>query len=249
MCSSDLEHFPKFLQHRNKQRLIEMQGQKLALQERVAKLEKEVDKPVLSEDEMRKQLLDQVKKDKESAATYERNAAALEQRIKGAEEELEKLESGGSAADSEDAKKYQKLQEKDAEMTEFIDKFEETMEKETQSVHDLGERIVQVLAHISKDLGRQDQLPSKEGFLDMQSEVAHKQRGLENSASTAERLEQEETMRKAEKDKIENLEHKISTELKTLNERSATMREELQRFGNIPQLREEAATKDRKSVV
>jgi hypothetical protein len=35
-------------------------------------------------------------------------------------------------------------------------------------------------------------------------------------------------MRKAEKDKIENLEHKISTELKTLNERSATMREELQ---------------------
>jgi len=121
----------------------------------------------------------------------------------------------------------------------------------------------QVLAHISKDLGRQDQLPSKEGFLDMQvplplahsaralptptrepyshqkkptgepyshqkkptgepyshqkkptgepyshqkeaylgrsgpdgevvrqSEVAHKQRGLENSTSTAERLEQ-----------------------------------------------------------
>jgi len=79
---------------RNKQRLIEMQGQKLALQERVAKLEKEVNKPVLSEAEMREQLLDQVKKDKESAATYERNAAALEQRIKSAEEELEKLESG-----------------------------------------------------------------------------------------------------------------------------------------------------------
>jgi len=54
------------------------------------------------------------------------------------------LAAGGSAADSEDAKKYQKLQEKDAEMTEFIEKFDETMEKETQSVHDLGERIVQV---------------------------------------------------------------------------------------------------------
>jgi len=55
-------------------------------------------------------------------------------------------------------------------------------------------------------------------------------------------------MRKAEKDKIENLEHKISTELKTLNERSATMREELQRFGNIPQLREEAATNKEKMI-
>ena len=51
---------------------------------------------------------------------------------------------GGGAADSEDAKKYQKLQEKDKEMTEFIDKFDDTMQKESQAVLDLEHRIVQV---------------------------------------------------------------------------------------------------------
>ena len=50
--------------------------------------------------------------------------------------------------------------------------------------------VVQVLNYISKDLGRQQQLPSKEGFLDMQNEVALKQRGLDNSQTTAERLSQ-----------------------------------------------------------
>ena len=52
-------------------------------------------------------------------------------------------------------------------------------------------------------------------------------------------------MRKAELDKIENLDKKIGEELKTLNERSATMKEELKTFGNIPQLREEAETNKR----
>lgn len=50
--------------------------------------------------------------------------------------------------------------------------------------------VLQVLNYISKDLGRQQQLPSKEGFLDMQNEVALKQRGLDNSQTTAERLSQ-----------------------------------------------------------
>ena len=52
-------------------------------------------------------------------------------------------------------------------------------------------------------------------------------------------------MRKAELDKIDNLDKKIGEELKTLNERSATMKEELKTFGNIPQLREEAETNKR----
>jgi len=69
-----------------------------------------------------------------------------------------------------------------------------------------------------------------------------KQRGLDNSQTTAERLQQEQTMRKAELEKIENLDQKISIELNTLQERRTTMTEELKKFGNIPQLREEAET-------
>jgi len=133
-------------------------------------------------------------------------------------------------------------------MTEFIDKFDDTFKSESQSVKDLEHRIVQLLEHISKDIGRQQQLPNKEGFLDMKNEVAMKQRGLDNSQTTAERLQQEQTMRKAELEKIENLDQKISIELQTLQERRGTMTEELKTFGNIPQLREEAETNKKNMI-
>jgi hypothetical protein len=197
LCSQLGEKEEQLKADGKKQRLIQLQSKKNALKERVSKLEAEVNKPVLSEAEMREQLLEQIKKDKEETAFYERESQALEQRIKQAEEELEKLDSGGPAADAEDAKKYQKLQEKDQEMSDFIAKHDDTMLKERDAIKETERRIVQLLEHISKDLGRSHQLPSKEGYLDMKNEVAMKQRGLDNSQTTAERLKSEQTMRQA----------------------------------------------------
>jgi intraflagellar transport protein 74 len=79
----------------------------------------------------------------------------------------------------------------------------------------------------------------------MQSEVAMKERMLDHSQTTAERLATEEKERKGELEKIKNLDKKIDDELKSLRERRTTMTEELKKFGNIPQLREEAETNKR----
>jgi len=223
-----------------KQRLNVLEEQWLKLEERKRELEAETNKPVLSEAEQREQLLEQVKQDNKDIAIYERNIAEVEKRIKDANEEIESLENGSSV--SEDVKKHQKLQEKDQEMTEFIDNFEESHKREGAAVKDAEWRILKLLEHISKDLGRQQQLPSKEGFEDLQSEVAVKQRGLENSQSTAERLQQEQKMRDMELEKINNLDSKISIELTTLNERREVMKEELKTFGDIAKLKEDADT-------
>ena len=107
---------------------------------------------------------------------------------------------------------------------------------------DLEHRIKELLEHISKDLGRQQQLPDKQGFNDLQNEVAQKARGLDNALTTADRLKQEKGVRQAELEKIKNLDTKISQELKSLQERRITMTDELTKFGNIPQLRKDAET-------
>ena len=73
-------------------------------------------------------------------------------------------------------------------MSDFIAKHDDTMLKERDAIKETERRIVQLLEHISKDLGRSHQLTSKEGYLDMKNEVAMKQRGLDNSQTTAERL-------------------------------------------------------------
>ena len=90
-------------------------------------------------------------------------------------------------------------------MTEFIENFDQKHSNELTTVKEIETRIFKLLEHISKDLQRQQQLPSKENFQDLQDEVAVKQRGLENSQSTAERLRQEKKNRDAELEKIVNL--------------------------------------------
>jgi intraflagellar transport protein 74 len=125
-------------------------------------------------------------------------------------------------------------------MTEFIERFPEANKRENEAVQATQRRIVALMEHVSKQLGRSSQVPTKEGFQDLQGEVAYKQRNLENSQSTAERLQQESEMRKQELEKIENLDTKITKELASLQERRAQMEENLVTFQNIKGLREEA---------
>lgn len=107
--------------------------------------------------------------------------------------------------ESEEVKKYQKLQEKDQEMIDFIQKFPDAKKRELGAVKETETRIRALLEHISKQLSRSAALPTKHGFQDLQGEVAYKQRNLENSQSTAERLRSEKEMRDMELDKINNL--------------------------------------------
>jgi hypothetical protein len=90
-------------------------------------------------------------------------------------------------------------------MTEFIEKFPENQKRESGAVKETEGRILALMEHISKQLSRSAQVPTKEGFNELQSEVDYKQRKLDNSQSTSERLQQEKEMREMELEKINNL--------------------------------------------
>jgi len=225
-----------------KERINRLHEQRTQLEARVRELEEQVDQPVKSFDEQREELLDQVKNDNKETATIERNIAEVEQRLRAAQQELEDLESGKNGAESEDAKKYAKLQEKEKEMDEFVAGFDDNYDREVELVSEAEWRVQKLLEHLSKGIGREQLLPSKEGFQDLQSEVSQKQRGLENSLSTAERLKQEKQMRDMELEKINNLDAKIAAELQTLSEKRSQMTEELPKFSNIEQLKKDAET-------
>eukprot|EP00960_Hanusia_phi_P068383 766830-Hanusia_phi.AAC.1 len=220
-----------------KQRLNSIQEQKLKLLQEKQNLEAELSKPVMSEDEEREMLLSQVKEDNNQIKITERNMEEIQSKTRQVSQDLEQLEKDGGIKESEDAKKYQRLREKDQEMTEFIENFDQNHSKESSTVKEIETRIFKLLEHISKDLQRQQQLPSKENFQDLQDEVAVKQRGLENSQSTAERLKQEKKNRDAELEKIVNLDQKINVELTSLREKSEQMKQELEVFNDINKLK------------
>jgi len=233
-CEQDLKLEPR------KQRYHVLEEQRQQLEERRRALEAETNKPVLSEEKQREQLLAQVKDDNKQLQITDRSIADVDARIRQAQQELDALESGRGSDSQEEVLKYHKLQEKDQEMTAFISAFPAALQAEQAAVKETEERILAALAQLSKELQRQKQLPSRESFKELQAEVDYKTRGLENSQTTAERLQSEQEMRDLELQKINNLDQKITVELESLGTRAAEYREALKSYNNVGQLKQAA---------
>ena len=92
--------------------------------------------------------------------------------------------------------KYEVLFQRDQEMTQFIENYAETEAKGLQEQKETQQVIVQLLEAMSKDLGRQNSMPSVAQVSEMQSDLTFKERQLKASQTTQERLEAELTKRK-----------------------------------------------------
>ena len=81
---------------------------------------------------------------------------------------------------------------------------------------------------MSKDLSRQGNLPSQEKVNTMKDDLTFKERQLEASKTTQERLEAELTKRQRELEKIDNLDKKIELELGSLQKKMVSMKDQME---------------------
>lgn len=137
-------------------------------------------------------------------------------------------------------KKYETLFQRDQDMTQYIDKFPGTKQKELDMIKKHQVTIRELLTHMSKDLSRQGNLPSHEKVNDMKDDLTFKERQLEASKITQERLEAELTKRQRELEKIDNLDKKIELELGSLQKKMVSMKEQMEIFKDVQGLRDAA---------
>ncbi|EGB04506.1 hypothetical protein AURANDRAFT_38960 [Aureococcus anophagefferens] len=84
-------------------------------------------------------------------------------------------------------------------------------------------------------------MPSQQRLREMRDEATFKERQLESSQQTTQRLIQERKQREAEMLKIENLDEKIQIELASLQQKMEVMRGDMLEFDDIDGLRQRAA--------
>ncbi len=73
-----------------------------------------------------------------------------------------------------------------------------------------------------------------------QDELEYKKMQLENTQMTQDRLKEELQMRRTELEKIDTLDDKIKAELAQLAEKSEQLRADIEKFGNVGDVREKA---------
>lgn len=168
----------------------------------------------------------------------------LKDRIKAAQKQLQDLteeltdrkgDQGG------DKRNYEKLRQRDDEMTEFDNKFEETRNSTVADQQATQENIVALLEHISQGLEQQNSMPSQQRLREMREEATFKERQLETSQSTMKRLLFEKKQREDDLAKLNDLDGRIDKEMQALDANMAAMRSDMLEFEDIDGLRHRAS--------
>jgi len=141
---------------------------------------------------------------------------------------------------SRDANKFEVLFKRDKEMSQFIDNFPEISRQQLEDQEKTRQMIAALLEHISEDLNRQSNIPSKTSVEDMRSDLSFKKRQVDASQSTQKRLEKELAKRSEELKKIDSVGAKIQKELSTLKTRMRNMKGSMDELSDIGKLKAEA---------
>lgn len=153
--------------------------------------------------------------------------------------ELEERVSGAGKDDP--AQKYELLFQRDKEVTAFLESFPANKEEELRAHRQTQLMIVKLLEHISSGMAKEDKLlptANASNLEEMRRDLTFKERQLESSVTTKQRLSMELSKRQAELDKVNTLDTKISLELSSLLQKMDTMTSDMGEFGKIDSLKE-----------
>ncbi|KAJ3336640.1 Intraflagellar transport protein 74, partial [Kappamyces sp. JEL0680] len=171
-----------------KQKAMALYQRLTAVKEKRAELELALQKAELeSGPQERARLLEQVKNDNLETSGMERRIADMEGEIKNLREQLAAIGGEMDAAQADKQAKFDELVKKDEEMQQFLDAFEgkklELSNASLQAEGEITEALQRIQTLSRKDL---DNMPSKQDFVELNTDLKVKQTDLKNSDSTTE---------------------------------------------------------------
>jgi intraflagellar transport protein 74 len=202
---------------------------------------------MMDPNEARAVLLAKVKEDKAKMETLEKVLQVEDDEIQELRKSLSELKNdlddrtNGKSGGNDPAQQYDKLAQLDQEMTAFLDSFPTKKDEELHAQRQAQLMVVKLLEHISSTIAKEDKiLPSANAahLEEMRRDLTFKERQLESSVSTKQRLTMELQKRQAELDKVNTLDTKISLELGSLLQKMDTMTTDMAEFAKIDELKE-----------
>ena len=221
-----------------KQRLLSLREQLKTVESKSRELAAEEAKANMSPEERKEALMAQMKKDNADIAAAEEEIKAADAEIKALRQQVNAAQSDlGSARVDDQADKLEELKRKDGEMETFMEVFPRQRDEVAAANEASRANIVEALQRISNKLQMAQDLPNAGRFKQLKEEVAYKTSQLQNAESTHGRLDEELSLRRAELEKIDTLEEKITNQLTSLKAQLSSKRDEIEVYGRLDDLR------------
>lgn len=187
-----------------------------------------------------KKFVERVNTYKESAKQEEAKASNIRTELEELRKSLHDLNSNTTAQeDPEETAKFELLQKRDKDMSEFMDKFEESKGAILDEQGNTRNTIVMLLEHISRDIEDSATIDdaSRQAMGEMEAAKNFKQKNLQTAQRTMESLQAERRKRERELEMLKSSEPKLAREVDTLTKTLKEMRGETKAMSDIDGLR------------
>ena len=143
--------------------------------------------------EARERLINRIKQDNAEVIQVDKTIDELRKLIDTYQRNIEELETdlAENKTEKHEVNKFDVLQKKDQEMTEFMDTFEQTKESETNQILELEKTIPILLEHMSQTLQKSTALPSKDQMNEMKGDNKFREGQVQDSENTLARVKVE----------------------------------------------------------
>lgn len=223
----------------NRQRYFQLKEAVERFEGKKTELEEKLADASLGFEDLRKKLMENVKKDKSSIQTLEKKVKESRKLLDNTTKRLQRLEEGGFSEDQK--QKYAVLYEKEKEVNEYLSDFINLRAKRVEELGELELNNLKLLEIIAKNKSLIKHAPSTSEFDDLAKEVNFKKQQAENSETTLNKVQNELLRRQDDLAKVDDIEETLPDRIKQLKEIVARLDAEIKQFEDKDGEREKVA--------
>lgn len=187
----------------------------------------------------REELLQMVKEITKEIGEYETQIKNEQKTLNLVKTQIKNIEDHEGDIQTERGQQYLKLLRREQDMNNFLSNFQETLENTKKELADCQSRVFETLVLTSQDMDSINELPSIDNFKQMQTDLAYKERQMQDAQSTMAQLQIEVENRRRELEDLKNVDKKINNEIEDIKKKMIEMEDELPKFTDVTSIRQE----------
>lgn len=191
----------------------------------------------------REELLQMVKDITKEIGEYETEIKSEQKKLNFTQNQIKSIEDREGDLQSERGQKYLKLLRREQDMNKFLSTFEDTLANTKTELADCQRRVFECLVSTSQDIDSVNEMPSIDNFKQMQTDLAYKEKQMQDAQSTMTQLQIEVENRRRELEDLKNVDYKITDEIEDIKKKMAEMEAELPTFSDVESIRREGETR------
>lgn len=196
----------------------------------------------------REELLQMVKDATKEIGDTEKMIQEEQRALTFVNNQIKNIEDRESDLQTDRGKQYLKLLQREKDMNNFIQNYQTTLDQTKTDLAECQKRVYEILINTSRDIESLSELPTIDNYKQMKTDLAYKERQMQDAQSTMQTLQREVENRRREFDDLKNVDKKIQDEIDDIKRKMQEMEDEMPNFADVDVVRQEGEIRKKNKV-